>query len=255
MKKLLGGAFALLLVLSTVATAQTGDFKGFYVGFNLGAASQDSNATTSTIFSPTGYFAASSVPAIAKVGTQNPTGTGFAGGVGVGYNFQSRHILLGFETDIGAMYTGGKEINSGVYPCCAPTLFTVTQTVNTNYLYTLRPRVGFTAGRMLVYGTGGLALTQVKYRANFTDTFATAAESGGKTSNKAGWTGGGGAEFKVTQYLSFKAEYLHADFGTVNTTSSNLTAFTPPIPFPTNVFSHAASVKANIGRMGLNARF
>lgn len=242
--------------LFAVGTAHAGDYKGFYVGVNGGAAAQNSKAKTTTVFSPTGYFALSSVPAIAAAGAQSPSTTGFTGGVQGGYNFQRGNLVLGIETDFGSMYTGASKTATATYPCCAPTNFTITQSVDTNYLYTLRPRVGFTAGRVLLFGTGGLAVTRLKYRELFTDTFATAHETGAATSNQLGWTGGGGAEFKINSNLSFKGEYLYADFGSVSATSTNLTAFPPtPIAFPTNVFSHSASLTAHIIRFGINAHF
>src|SRR5262249_57619444 len=77
----------ILLVLSGAGSAQS--FKGFYVGGSVGGANGNSDAKTSTVFSPTGYFAASSVPAIAPVVAQNPSGNGFAGGGQAGYTFPS----------------------------------------------------------------------------------------------------------------------------------------------------------------------
>jgi outer membrane immunogenic protein len=66
---------------------------------------------------------------------------------------------------------------------------------------------------------------------------------------------GAGAEFAVTHHLSFKGEYLYAGFGTSTVTSNNLTAFTPPIAFPTNIFTHTVALHAKIARAGINFRF
>src|SRR5438477_7916837 len=60
---------ALVLGLSGRAYAQaTDDFKGFYVGATVGGASIHSNPSTTTVFSPTGYFSSSSPPAINLIG-------------------------------------------------------------------------------------------------------------------------------------------------------------------------------------------
>ena len=68
------GRVCLFVFLCTVAgSAFAGDFSGFYVGVNAGGASGTSDVTTTTIFSPTGYFAASSVPAIAIAGKKMVT--------------------------------------------------------------------------------------------------------------------------------------------------------------------------------------
>jgi opacity protein-like surface antigen len=82
----------------------------------------------------------------------------------------------------------------------------------------------------MVYATGGLAVTDVNFQLVFKDTFATAHESSGAKKTVFGWTAGAGAEFKLAGGWSLKAEYLYADFGNVSASSSNLTAFTPPIP-------------------------
>jgi len=232
-----------------------GDFKGFYVGLNVGGNHGHSDAATSTVFSPTGYFARTSVPAIAGVGAQKLSGNGFAGGGQAGFNLQHKSFVAGIEADFGGMNLSQSKTGTATYPCCAPTAFTVTQFVGTSWLFTLRPRVGFTAGPAMIYGTGGLALTSVEYTSLFTDTFATALESIRKTPMQSGWAAGGGAEFKLRRRWSVKGEYLHADFGSLSGTSTNLTAFTPPVAFPTNIFTHTANLTGNIYRFGLNYRF
>ena len=245
----------IFLALAAVSTAHAADFKGFYVGGYVGGTNGRSDAATTTVFSPTGYFATTSVPAIATAGAQKLRPSGFTGGGQVGYNFQSGVFVLGLETDFGSMSLSDSKSTTATYPCCAPTAFTVTQSIETSWLFTLRPRVGFTAGPLLVYGTGGLAMTNANYQAVFTDTFATAHENGGKEDNLTGWTAGGGAEVKFGGRWSVKGEYLYANFGDLSTTSNNLTAFTPPISFPSNTFTHRADLRAHIYRFGLNFHF
>ena len=247
----------LLLILTLAvcsASAQT-DWKGFYLGGNAGGNLSRTDATTTTVFSPTGYFASSSVPAIAALSPQRPDSNGFVGGGQAGYNFQSGALVFGLEADIGAMTGSDTRTATGVYPCCAPTNFTLAQRMEHQWLFTVRPRVGATFGRALFYVTGGLAVTNLNYRATFTDTFATALETGRIDETKAGWTAGGGLEYQVRQHWSVKGEYLYADFGDETASSTNLTAFTPPIAFPTNVFTHTADLRSHIFRFGFNYRF
>jgi outer membrane immunogenic protein len=244
-----------ILTLLSAGVAHAGDFKGFYVGFNVGGSHGHSDAATSTVFSPTGYFAASSVPAIAGVGAQQLSGNGFAGGGQAGFNLQHKSFVLGIEADFGGMNLSQSKTGTATYPCCAPTAFTIKQFVGTSWLFTLRPRVGFTAGPVLIYGTGGLAATNVEYTSVFTDTFATAHESIRKTPTQSGWAAGAGAEFKLRHHWSLKGEYLRADFGDLSGTSTNLTAFTPPVSEPSNVFTHKTNLTGDIYRFGFNYRF
>jgi outer membrane immunogenic protein len=245
-------AFALAAAVSAKAQA---DFKGFYVGANAGGAFGRNDAQTTTTFSPTGYFAASSVPAIGTAGNQKSEPNQFTGGGQAGVNFQSGNFVFGLEGDFGAMSMSASTTATATYPCCAPTAFTVAQTYSTSKLFTLRPRVGWVFGNVLIYETVGMALTTVKYSEVFTDTFATAHESASLQDTRIGWTIGGGGEIKIARHWSVKGEYLYADFGSSSVSSTNLTAFTPPIAFPTNTFNHTIQLRAHIARAGLNFRF
>jgi outer membrane immunogenic protein len=256
MNKILLGAAAIVIALCVATPASADDFSGLYIGANVGTGSAVSTAQTTTVFSPSGYFAASSVPAINTAGNQDlAPGGGNAGGQ-IGYNWQSGHTVFGIEAEYSAMNLHGSNTSTVVYPCCAPTNFTIKQTIDTNSLVTIRPRLGITAGHTLFYVTGGWARTNVKYNAVFTDTFAPAHESASSNQSLSGWSWGGGAELKLGKQLSVRGEYLHTNFGSFTpVTTTNLTAFSPAIPFPTNVFTHTMSnLKTDLFRLGLNIR-
>jgi outer membrane immunogenic protein len=229
---------------------------GFYIGVNAGGAWNESDITTSTVFSPTGYFATSSVPAIALVGAQRIKNTDFTGGLTAGYNWQASNFVFGLEADFNFFGVRGSATGSALYPCCAPTAFTVSSSRSADWLITVRPRAGvLVTPALLLYGTGGVAIADVKANFLFSDTFATAAESAVISETRVGWTAGGGAEYALMNGWSVKGEYLYVDLGRANTTSTNLTAFAPPIAFPTNVFSHSVDLRSNIVRVGLNYKF
>ena len=227
---------------------------GFYVGVVGGGEWSHSDARTSTVFSPTGYFATSSVPAIGAVGAQHINASGGTFGGEAGYNWQVGSVVLGVETDFSWFGLKGTTAGGALYPCCAPTAFAVASTVETDWLFTFRPRVGFAVDHWLLYGTGGLAVTNLKAAWAFADTFATAAESAAISTTKAGWVAGVGAEYAFAGPWSVKLEYLHVDFGSNTVSSTNLTAFTPPINFPSNVFTHSINLKSDVVRAGINFR-
>src|SRR5262249_61409766 len=108
-----------------------------------------------TICTPSGYFAASSVPAINAVGQQHVTPSGGTAGGQVGYNWQSGVVVYGVEADIEWLGLSGTATGSAVYPCCAPTSFTVSSSMKSDWLFTLRPRLGFAANKWLLFRTGG----------------------------------------------------------------------------------------------------
>jgi outer membrane immunogenic protein len=271
MKKILFSGAALLTVISGSAMAAdlgrpaapapvytkapmmpAYSWTGAYIGLNAGYAWGDSEAATSTIFSPAGYFAATSVPAIATAGAQTINPNGFTGGGQIGYNWQaSSAAVLGLEADIEYFGLKGSATSGAAYPCCLANSFTITQSVKTDWLATFRARLGYlVTPSTLIYVTGGGAVTNLQGTFTFTDNFAAATESASFTSTKLGWTVGGGFEWAMSGGWSAKAEYLFVRFPGVTTTSTNLVSTFGPSPI--NVFTHSADLDANIVRLGLN---
>jgi outer membrane immunogenic protein len=228
---------------------------GFYAGGIMGGGMGNATATTSTVFDSTGYFAQTSVPAIATAGVQQlkPSKAPFGGQAG--YDYQTGKIVVGGVFDFTRMSLSESSASTAEYPCCAPTAFTVTQSIETSRLITMRGRAGYAIGQMLAFGTIGLAWTDLNYQATFDDTFATAHESGGVNGTQNAVIWGAGAEYRGSPRWSVRGEWLHADFGDVTATSNNMTAFTPALDFPTNVFTHTASFTVNAIRGAINIRF
>jgi outer membrane immunogenic protein len=256
MKKLLSAiAAAIPLTMACSALADDYNWQGSYVGANAGWGFGNAKLNTSTVFSGTGYFASTSVTSIGNVGRQSVSPDGFTSGAQLGFNRQSGNIVYGFEGGLG-YFDNHKSVTSGaVYPCCGPTAYSINQTMDTSWLLTLRPRVGYATGNLLVYAAGGLSVTDLRYEEHFTDTFATANETDTHDSFQAGWNLGAGAEYALMNNWSVNAEYMYTDFGNQKDTSNNLTAFNPAIAFPTNVFSHSTRLSSNIVRVGMNYKF
>lgn len=228
---------------------------GFYVGGYVGSNFSRTNTNTSTVYSPTGYFTQSSVNALNATGRNQLKETGFSGGAQGGYNYQSGRWLVGVEADFGSNRIDTTAFRSAQYPCCAPDTFSFSDGIKTNWMMTVRPRAGIVYDRALFYVTGGLALTDIEYAGVFNDTFADAIEGTFVEKTKAGWTGGGGMEYKVNRRWSLKGEYLFADFGRVNTTSANLATLSPSDTYPENPFSRSFRLKNHNLRFGVNFHF
>jgi outer membrane immunogenic protein len=255
LNRLLRGTFVLAFALIAFGAANAQDFNGFYVGGYAGGAFGTVSPLTSPGFSPTGYFASTSTPAIATASAaQHFSPDPFTAGGQVGFDRQWDTFVVGVVADFGKLSSSNTSSTTVTYPCCAPTAFTITQSTETSRLFTIRPRVGATVGKTLFYGTVGAAFTHIKYSALFTDTFATAHENASWDAGTLGWVAGAGGEFKVSHHLSVMGEYLYMGLGD-QTTSVNLTAFTPAIPFPSNVFTHSVDLRLQVIRAGVNFRF
>jgi len=243
---------SLILIFVAAASAQT-EWNGFYAGGNFGGALGRSTANTSSVFNSAGYFAASSVATLENNGRQKLSADAFTGGLEAGANGQSGGTVFGAEVDYESFRLNDNASSTVDYPCCAGSSFTLDQSFKTTWLLTARPRVGVAMGPSLLYATVGLAVTKVDYQAQFTDTFAGASEGASMNKAKYGWVGGFGIAFKGSdKHFSIKGEYLYTDFGRLTMTASNLTAFTPPISYPENEFTHSMALHAHVIRAGVD---
>jgi outer membrane immunogenic protein len=83
-----------------------------------------------------------------------------------------------------------------------------------------------------------------------TGTPTTAGTFGGATNEtRVGWTAGAGTEWKVTNNVSVKAEYLHVDLGTSTVRTLD------PVNFPANFFDYKFKNVEDIARAGVNYKF
>ncbi|MCP3470583.1 porin family protein [Bradyrhizobium sp. CCGUVB1N3] len=240
------------------AMAPVYNWTGFYIGGNVGGQWGSSDPSTTTLFPVATYFADSSVTAIGTVGAQHINSSSVTGGFTAGYNWQVNNAVFGLEGDINYFGFKGSASGSAVYPCCTFSSFTVNSSVSADWLATIRGRVGFLATpNWLIYATGGAAIADVKANFTFTDTFASATESGAIRDTRVGWTAGLGGEYAVGNGWSLKAEYLYVDLGRASMTSNNLTApfGGAAFPMPAQTFTHSVDLKSNIVRVGVNYKF
>lgn len=233
-------------------SSSTDDWTGFYVGGYAGDTMGRAAANTSTLNPPQYYFANNSVAAISTTGTQRVKSNGFNGGGTFGYNHQAGRFFVGGEIDFGTHRINKSASGTATYPCCAPTSFTITQSVKSNWIMTARPRVGVALKNALLYATGGVAVTNIKYDGKFTDTFSPATESGSFKKTKTGWTVGAGIEFKIAEKWSVKGDYLFSQFKRDSIESTNLNIGTA-VPF--QPFTHSTDLKIHSLRFGINYRF
>jgi outer membrane immunogenic protein len=249
-------AAGLAVVLGALpAAAQSPNWSGYYVGLNAGAAWGDSTTKAVIPDAPNAYFdAANRADVRAAIASNSVDDTAFTGGAQAGWNMQTGGFVLGVEGDINVMRLNGSFGVTRVYPVTAPFTYTYTAAVETDYLATLRARAGMTYGNLLLYVTGGLAMTELKVSQLFTDNFGFGARASGSTSDfKAGWTIGGGAEMALNRNWSIKAEYLYLDFGSVSGQAAMTLSATPTVV--RHLFNQEADLTAHVLRAGVNYRF
>jgi outer membrane immunogenic protein len=188
-------------------------------------------------------------------GTGSANSTGFAGGGQVGCNLQSGAFVYGLEGDVDYFH-GASRFSNGTNTLSDGTPFTINQSATSNYIATIRPRIGIAADRNLAYLTGGVAFTSVSYAQTYVDgpsggTIPTPG-TGGAIASKAlvGWAAGAGWEHAFTDHATFRLEYIYASFPS----TSALGAITDPTG-GANALHGSANLTIQTARLGLNYKF
>jgi outer membrane immunogenic protein len=274
MFRAIASGVVVLLGIQTAAWGQTSGqraqqapaftWTGFYVGAYAGGAWGDSDLRTDAgSVTATSYFQSD-----ANINSVNQNGSGslspdaVIGGIQVGANLQTGNLVYGLEADFGAFdLNGSRGAVNVAYPTFAA-MYTVRSSMDTDWLFTARARVGWTnSANLLIYATGGLAMTALRVSNSFSDDAGSSGLGGSSnTELKTGWTVGGGAEWALSRHWTLKAEYLHVNFGSASATGTVHCGPAGAIVCTTfNVtpssFASSADLSAHIGRLGINFRF
>ncbi len=141
-------------------------------------------------------------------------------------------MVYGVEADFQG--AGLNDSIAGATALGAP--FTSKESVD--WFGTVRGRLGYAFGRVLVYGTGGFAYGDAHLRADYNGDLLSA---GG---TQTGWVAGGGIEYKINPAWSVKTEYQYIDLGSANLTDA-----------ATGVTTNNLDTSFQTVRLGLNYRF
>jgi outer membrane immunogenic protein len=244
-------ATSLAFAAGAPALAQTDQspWNGFYVGGVLGGAWGHTKAQAQvTTGRGVVVIPPADAAAFGSLASHDETKAGFTGGVEGGYNYQMGNWLFGVEGDWTALNlqnTNNKTLQSTLLTNPTVTFF-LNQRVKTDWMVSLRPRVGYVMGPWMVFATTGLAWSELKYSADFTDTRSPGdALTASSSSTKTGWAAGLGGAYAFSPRVSFKGEWLYADFGHIGTAvTNNFVSITP-----------RDSVQTHMFRFGVDYRF
>ena len=260
LKRFLGVTPIVLLSISTMSHAwitnkydsKNNHFAGFYFGAQIGEAWAHSNNNT-TIADNGTYFIPVDLAQIAAAGRQDLNPSTFVGGFLAGYNFQIDKLVFGLQADIDSLRFRRSKNITAIYLESPPNIFTIHTAVDTDWLFLLRPRVGYTIKDWLLYSTAGLAVTNMHNNFRFNDDFGVGAIESATGSKKYGWNVGAGVEFKLTHHWIIKGEYLFVDFGSVTTNGVvTNTSFAPPA---TATLAHRLNMDMQIATVGVTYKF
>jgi outer membrane immunogenic protein len=271
---------SMFLIIALVPPAHAGGaWTGFYAGVNAGYAWGSANNTLSIVDGPAitncHFCGVSSGGSGNDAGVAQSAGSpsfnpnGFIGGSQAGYNRQNGNWVYGVEVDFESFSQNqsvnssfGLPANTATSTSCAsgglPVNCTgnVSTSINTDWLLTFRPRIGYGWDSTLVYVTGGLALTKISFSQSYSDNINFGNSVGGSASTsasqmKAGWVVGGGLEHSIGNNWSMKAEYLYVRFDGLSAGGTLTDSIPGDFANFTNNLDHLSS---NIVRVGINYR-
>lgn len=217
-----------LVTMTMASPALAQDWSGVYVGGSVGAARPatgtservefDTNldgafadvvrtAAGADAFSP-GFCAGAAMGATPAMGCVEDEGGLDASGR-VGYDWRAGRLVFGAVGEIGRI----DVVESVTAFSTTPAFYTFTR--EPDVLAAARGRVGVLAGRVLAYGTAGVAsarMTQVMVTSNRVNTFVPVND--GEATWEWGYQAGGGIDIAIGARLTTFAEYLYTRLDT-----------------------------------------
>jgi len=215
---------------------------GLYVGGQIGYAWEHDPVSWSGISNDNDF----------ATGTFSHAPQGVIGGAHAGYNLQyNPWLVFGIEGSVDGTslsHTLAVPVNDFV----GDTPGTLTSTSQASVQGSLRGRIGVAFDRLLVYGTGGIAVTNPNTTIVDTTGFfiGVPGTNATFTNTRAGWTAGGGIEYAVTDNWWVRAEYRYSNFG--RTTDF---PFTGLLPFPNSFVFLQHHLTENQVQVGFSYRF
>jgi len=273
-------------MLATVGAASAADWRGFYLGANAGYGFGSADNSLSIADGPTFnchfcdnvFFGGPTIDHVIAEGAGSPSlkPHGFSGGLQTGYNWQQASWVYGVEFDADLFRMRDTDDNSFVLPgntalgggggVCGTTgletcIGNFSTRLTTDWLVSIRPRIGYDFDGVLLYGTFGAALTRLNFEQTYTDNItyplvpgSTGAGGYIHTSASAlrvGWIAGAGFAYALDRNWSLRAEYLYMRFNGIDAGGRLTDGFGGYADF-TNRIDH---VSFSIARLGADYRF
>ncbi len=199
------------------------EFDGFYIGGSFGLGAQTNDVNESITFDTNRDGAFDNV--VRTVSGANAFSPGFCNGaakgstrpagcqndkddldyyIRAGADKQYGNLVIGFMVDAGR----SESTDSVTGFSTTPASYTFTRQLD--YAIGARGRIGYTPGGVLFYATSGVSYAKIDN--SFTTTNGVNSFTDNGKTESFGWTGGVGAEAKVTDNITMGLEYLFTSY-------------------------------------------
>jgi outer membrane immunogenic protein len=254
-----GSAYAADMPLKAPPAASPAPaWTGWYIGINGGGGWGSVDPSVADV-GPDSFFAGANVPAVTAGGSQDFKMHGGLGGVQAGYLYEAGAAVVGVEAGFDWSGLRGSAHNGPtVYPVTPPSTFSWNLNAKSESMFTALGRIGPNLGTWFPYVTTGVAVSRLKYSANYVDTFYPSTSTNSFSRDAGAWVIGAGAEFRFADHWLLRGEFLHMDFGSIN--GFGPIACTAGVGacvgtgFRTT-FSFGTKITEDVGRLALSYKF
>jgi outer membrane immunogenic protein len=228
---------------------------GPYVGVTAGGQWTDADIHLNTVNGPGALYSPTDIPGLNAVGSPNLSDSNGIFGGKVGYDYQWNSFVFGIEGDMSWFRFDKSAVTTGnPFAFFSTGAADFNTKVSTSWLATIRPRIGYSWNQFLFYGTGGLALSSIKFSDSYFAHTPLGAgndyETSSSSSTKIGWAVGAGIDYAITSNVIVSLEYLHIDLGSTEA-SGGVTSGNPN----TATFNFSTKLQSDMARIGVKYKF
>lgn len=234
-------ALAGALMLSSAAYADDVNWSGLYLGIHAGHAWSDFDASLVHPFP--------AVPGGVMSDGGSMSADSWLGGGHIGGNIQSGNFVYGIEADVSRADMSASEDFRMDFDTDWATR------IKLDTFGTVRGRIGYTTGPMMIYATAGFAWGQSQMDIDtISITGPVVMSQLSKSKTHLGWTAGLGAEWALGPNISVRGEWLYTDLGSESYDPSGLAYAGTPAEFK-HQEKASADLDFHMARVGVSYRF
>jgi len=207
LKSIICAAIAGGILFPDIASAADATWSGFYGGLALGGTYGVSNPDT--VGEPTDYFTGDD-PEVLKPSLQKRLDDlALNGSVLGGYDHQSGQLVYGIEADLSVMDYSASTSSGPVRYNTAAVDFNVNSTLETNFAFSIRPKIGYAVGNWMFHAAAGPSIGYFDYDFRYSDTNAGGANNDFSKSTLAlGISSGLGSSYKLDNGWVLRGDYV-----------------------------------------------
>ncbi|MGK2741033.1 outer membrane protein [Tepidicaulis sp. LMO-SS28] len=172
----LTGALLSSLVISGAAAEEKTNWQGFYGGLAIGGAYGKAEPDNDVVYS--GYFmdnglGASDRAQVAPAINEELDAADITASALIGYDHQAGNMIYGIEGDVTwASFSESSEAGPIIYDTAPMHSFTTRTSVESDFTFSIRPKIGYAAGDFQFYVSAGPSVSRFKTTHIFSDTLS-----------------------------------------------------------------------------------